>query len=160
MQLEQTLIKILSAFFLIICRSSEIRHSFKMWLNYNSWLEIIADFLKTTVKLEKMRYPLYEKCPNKELFPVRIFLYSDWIRIFTDLDTSRRDRFEGLLNMNILNWIINRKINPLKTWSSRKAEFLSKMMSFLPRKFEFIFPIPNISFTFHVPEEYWLYFFC
>ena len=26
---------------------------------------------------------LRENCPNKELFLVRIFLYSDWMRIFT-----------------------------------------------------------------------------
>ena len=27
---------------------------------------------------------LREKCPNMEIFQVRIFLYSDWIRRFTD----------------------------------------------------------------------------
>ena len=32
-----------------------------------------------------VRLPLREKCPNMELFLVRIFLYLDWIRIFTPL---------------------------------------------------------------------------
>ena len=44
----------------------------------------------------------------------------------------------------------------------RKAEFLSRIMSILPLKFEYanyIFPIPSISFTFLAPEEYWFYFF-
>ena len=38
------------------------------------------------------------------------------------------------------------------------AEFLSKITSFLPLKFEcanYIFPIPSISFIVHVPEEHW-----
>ena len=50
----------------------------------------------------------------------------------------------------------------MRTWSLRKAEFLSRIMSVLPLKFEYanyIFPIPSISFTFLVPEEYWFYFF-
>ena len=42
--------QILTGFFLIICRSLEIKHSFKMWLNNNSWRETIADFSKTEVK--------------------------------------------------------------------------------------------------------------
>ena len=68
-----------------------------------------------------------------------------------------RHRFEDYLNINILNWKI-KQINFMMTWSSQKAEFLSKITSFLPQKFECandIFPIPSISFTFHVPEEYW-----
>ena len=45
---------------------------------------------------------------------------------------------------------------------SQKGEFLSKIMSFLPLKFEYtsyIFPIPWISFTFYDPAEQWFYFF-
>ena len=41
---------------------------------------------------------------------------------------------------------------------SQKGEVLSKIMSFLPLKFEYtsyIFPIPWISFTFYVPAEQW-----
>ena len=34
---------------------------------------------KTSSYFTKLR----EKCPNKQLFLVRIFLYSDWIRRFT-----------------------------------------------------------------------------
>ena len=37
-------------FFLIIWRSSEIKHSLKMWLSDKSWLEIMADFSKTAEK--------------------------------------------------------------------------------------------------------------
>ena len=51
--------------------------------------------------------------------------------------------------MNILNSQINRKINSVRSWSSRKVEFLSKITPFLPQKFEcanYIFPIPSISF--------------
>ena len=46
----------MSAFFLIICRSLEIKHSFKMWLNDNSCCEIFTNFSKTTAKWEKMRH--------------------------------------------------------------------------------------------------------
>ena len=38
------------------------------------------------------------------------------------------------------------------------AEFLNKIVSFLPLNFEYanyIFPIPSTSFTFYDPEEYW-----
>ena len=68
-----------------------------------------------------------------------------------------RQCFEDSLNMNILKWKINQKINYIRTWNSQKAEFLSQITSFLPLKFEcanYIFPIPSISFTFQVPEEY------
>ena len=49
-QLKQTSIKTVSAFFFIICRSLEIKQAFKTWFNDNSWLEIIPDFSKTPVK--------------------------------------------------------------------------------------------------------------
>ena len=68
-----------------------------------------------------------------------------------------RHHFEDYLNINILNGEINQKINYIRTWSSQNAEFLSKITSFLLLKFEctnYIFPIPSISFTFHIPEEY------
>ena len=35
-------------------------------------------------KWEKLHVALREKCPNKELFLVRIFLHSDWIQENTD----------------------------------------------------------------------------
>ena len=54
-QLKQTLIRTVSAFFLIICRSFEMKYSFKMWLNNNSWSDIFADFSKTPKNYEKMR---------------------------------------------------------------------------------------------------------
>ena len=60
--------------------------------------------------------------------------------------------------MNVLIEKKSRKINSIRSWNSQKAEFLSKIASFLPLKFEYvnyIFPIPSISFTFHVPGEYW-----
>ena len=47
---------IVSAFLLIIYRSLEIKHSFKLWLNDNSWCEIFVDFSKTAKKQEKMRH--------------------------------------------------------------------------------------------------------
>lgn len=43
-----TLIKTVSTLFLIICRSSGIRNSFKIWFRGNSWLDI-----KTTEMYEK-----------------------------------------------------------------------------------------------------------
>ena len=69
-----------------------------------------------------------------------------------------RHYFEDSLNMNILNWKLNQKINSIRTWSLWKEKHLSKITSFLPLKFEcanYIFPILNISFTFHGTEEYW-----
>ena len=66
-----------------------------------------------------------------------------------------RHRFEDSLNMNILNQKINLKINSKMTWSLPKAEFLSKIASFLPPKFQsanYIFPIASISFTFYDPK--------
>ena len=38
-----------------------------------------------------------------------------------------RHRFEDSCNMNILNWKLYRKINTIRTWSSRKVEFLSEI---------------------------------
>ena len=124
-----SLIKTVSAFLLIICRSLEIRHSFKMWLNDNFFVEIFANFSKTAEKWEKLRHS-----------------------------------FEDSFNMNnILNWKVNWKINSMRPWSSRKAEFLSKIASFLPLKLEhanYIFPISSISFTtFYDSEEYWFWMF-
>ena len=51
-----------------------------------------------------------------------------------------------------------KKLNSIRTWSSRNAEFSSKIASFLSVKFEhanYMFPIPNISFNFYDPEENW-----
>ena len=67
-----------------------------------------------------------------------------------------RHRFEDSLNVNIVNWKVKRKIDSITTWSSRKAEFLSKIASFLSLKFEcvnYIFPIPSISFPFKTLES-------
>ena len=44
--------------FLIICRSLQIKHSFKMWLNDNSWREIIVVSQKTTENQEKIKHYL------------------------------------------------------------------------------------------------------
>ena len=46
-ELEQTLIKAVSAFFLTIRRSFKIKRSVKMRLNNGSWREIFAGFWKT-----------------------------------------------------------------------------------------------------------------
>ena len=48
-QLEKTLIETVF-FFLIICWSLEIKHSFNIWLNDNSRRDIIADFSKKVQK--------------------------------------------------------------------------------------------------------------
>ena len=114
MQLEQTLIKTVCFFFLIICWSLESKHTFRVWMNDNSWRVIFADFSKTAEKNEKTRH-----------------------------------HFKGSFNINILNWKVNRKINSVRTWSSRKAEYLNKITLFLPLKFDYanyLFPIPSISF--------------
>ena len=69
-----------------------------------------------------------------------------------------RQRFEDSFKMNTTNWKINRKINSIRTYSSRKAEFLSKFASFLPIKFgyaNYIFAIESISSIFYDPKEYW-----
>ena len=68
-----------------------------------------------------------------------------------------RHRFEDSCNMNILNWKLYRKINSIRTWSSRKVEFLSEITSFLPLKFEhanYLFPVQRVSCTFYDLEEY------
>ena len=44
------------SFLLIIFRSLETNHFLKMWLNDNSWREIIADFWKAAEKKENMRH--------------------------------------------------------------------------------------------------------
>ena len=49
LQLEKTLIETVF-FFLIICWSLEIKHSFHIWLNDNSRRDIIADFSKKVRK--------------------------------------------------------------------------------------------------------------
>ena len=60
-----------------------------------------------------------------------------------------RHRFEDSCNMSILSWKLYRKINFIRTWSSRKEEFLSEITSFFPLKFEYgnYFQFKN----FHVP---------
>ena len=75
-----------------ICRYLEIKHSFKIWLNDNSWCEIFADFSK-----------------------------------------PQRNRKEWDTVLKKLNWKIKRKINYIRSCSSRKAEFLSEIASFLLR---------------------------
>ena len=50
------LIKAVSAFFLIISRFLGIKHSYRMWLNDNSWHNKFAHFSKTAEKSEKMRH--------------------------------------------------------------------------------------------------------
>ena len=43
-------------FLQFIFRSLDINNFLKMWLNCNSWREIIADFWKTAEKKENMRH--------------------------------------------------------------------------------------------------------
>ena len=63
-----------------------------------------------------------------------------------------RHRFEDSCNMNILNWKLYRKINSIRTWSSQKGEFLSKITLFLTLKFEIIY----FQFKeFYDPAKYW-----
>ena len=67
-------------------------------------------------------------------------------------------RFEDSCNTNILNRKLYRKIDSIRTWSSRKVEFLSEITSFLPLKFEhanYLFRIQRFSCTFYDPAEYW-----
>ena len=46
-----------------------------------------------------VQWTLREKCPNTEFFLVRIFLYSDWIRRFTELENrSFSNVFRGKRN--------------------------------------------------------------
>ena len=74
----------------------------------------------------------------------------------------REHHLQDSFNMNTLNRKVTQKINSLRIWSSRKAEFLRKIASFPPVKFEYVnytFPIRSISFTFNEPEEYWFRMF-
>ena len=76
-----------------------------------------------------------------------------------------RHHFEDVMNekkwdivMNILNWKLYQKINYIRSWSSRKLEFVSEIASFLPLKFEYanyLFPIQRFSCTFYDSAEYW-----
>ena len=62
-----------------------------------------------------------------------------------------RYRFENSCNMNILRWTLYRKINSIRTCSSRKVEFLSKITSFLRLKFEYanyLFPFKDFYVVF------------
>ena len=64
--------------------------------------------------------------------------------------------------MNTLDWKMYQKNNSLRTWSSQKEEYLSKITSILPLKFDYTnyaFLIPRISFIFYDPAEYWFYVF-
>ena len=68
-----------------------------------------------------------------------------------------RHRFEDSCNMNILSRKLYQKINSIRTWSSRKEEFLSEIKSFLPLKFEYanyLFRSQRFSCTFYDPAEY------
>ena len=69
-----------------------------------------------------------------------------------------RHCFEGSCNNNILSLKLYRKINSIRTWISRKEEFLSGFFkSFLPLKFEcanYLFPIQRFSCTFYDSTEY------
>ena len=69
-----------------------------------------------------------------------------------------RHRFEDSCNMNILSSKLYRKIIYIRTWSSRKEEFLRETTSFLQLKFEYanyLFPVQTFSCTFYDPAEYW-----
>ena len=83
-----------------------------------------------------------------------------------------RHRFEDSCNMDILNWKLYQKMNTIRTWSSRKEEFLSEITSWSSRKEEFLseitsflllkfeyvnslFPVQRFSCTFYDPTENW-----
>ena len=69
-----------------------------------------------------------------------------------------RQLFEDSCNMNILNSKLYQKSNSIRTWSSRKVEFLSEITSLLPLKFEhanYLFPVQRFSCTFYDPDENW-----
>ena len=57
------------------------------WIFYKVWRAFY--FGVSTSKWKELR----EKCPNTELFLVRIFLYSDWIRRFTREKCSNTELF-------------------------------------------------------------------
>ena len=77
------------------------------------------DFISYMIKLLKV--PLREKCPKTELFPVRIFLYSDWIQeIRTRKKVSKHGVFSGLRFTSCI-WTVHRKIR------TRKSPFLDNL---------------------------------
>ena len=74
------------------------------WIFYKVWRAFY--FGVSTSKWKELR----EKCPNTELFMVRIFLYSDWIRRFTREKCPNTELFNGpylsvfRLNTEIYSW--------------------------------------------------------
>ena len=75
-QPKWTLNKTMSAFFLIICRSSGIKHSFRMWLNDNSCRDRSAHFPETAKKLETMRHRKINSLRTWSLRKGRIFKWN------------------------------------------------------------------------------------
>ena len=71
-----TLIKTVSAFFLIIRRSLEMQHSFEMWLNNNSWRDRFAHFSKTA----KMRHH-FEDSYNMNILSWKLYRNINFIRL-------------------------------------------------------------------------------
>ena len=65
----------------LICWNSFPIRSKNLEKNHYSILWCIAKLLSTNVT--EPAFTLREKCSNTELFLVRIYLYSDWIRRFT-----------------------------------------------------------------------------
>ena len=72
-----------------------------------------------------------------------------------------RHPFEDSCNMNILNWKLYRKINSIRTWSSRKVEFLREITSLLPLKFYVPFmTLQSIGFKFYTKVKKGSCVFC
>ena len=75
---------------LVICKVSIVKNSFfgqvlrfliqfiLLWEKPNVYIAMLY-----CIKEQKMKISLREKCPHTELLLVCIFVYSDWIRIFT-----------------------------------------------------------------------------
>ena len=60
------------------------KHTYQFWTHFqndNDIYLILAVHIQNQLvtNVEEKENPLCEKCPNTELFLVRIFLYSDWI---------------------------------------------------------------------------------
>ena len=92
-----TLIKMVSAFFLIVSTSLESKHLLKL-----DWTIAFGS-----------RYLLISQKPRRSRGKWDIFFFFFF--------------FEDSFSMNIHNLKINRKINSIRIWSSRKVEFFHKI---------------------------------
>ena len=116
---------------------NSINYEFTKWKFYQiEWLWLLGFCYSRQQKYTRLIFP--KKLPHKSQRHIK----SLWT-LNKGLFTLQHFN----LTVNILKWKMNRKVNSVRTWSFRKAEFLSKIASFLPLKFEYanyIFPIPSI----------------